>query len=379
MRNDESDAMKGGPVRSAGRGKVWLQRCAGVVLGGLAGAGAAYSAEIWHAVWNGGIAAPSERAAAPAPEPQRAAAIPAVDAAESARQIAHALVTRARDLIAHGEIREAERFLAAAETLEPNSAVLAETRRLLDIAKAKVELAKSAPATGKPEPAAPQEAAAPEATPAAEFAVGVKEFRDKNYNAALAHFGKAAAAGHAPAQNYLGYMYRHGFGVGQDYEKALAWYRKAAAQNHAGASNNIGYMYRHGLGVPQDFAEARNWFRRAAERGDPAGQYNLAQMLADGVGAAADYGEALKWFKAAAEQGHARSAMGMAHLYAQGLGVMADPVEAYFWYGVAARSGVEGAQRFRTALGAQLPTAQRQTADSRLARWHAQSAERETR
>ena len=124
---------------------------------------------------------------------------------------------------------------------------------------------------------------------------------------------------------------------------------------------------------------AEDWFRRAAERGDPAGQYNLAQMLADGVGAAADYGEALKWFKAAAEQGHARSAMGMAHLYAQGLGVMADPVEAYFWYGVAARSGVEGAQRFRTALGAQLPTAQRQTADSRLARWHAQSAERETR
>ena len=394
MRNDEWNAMHDDSAPSAGRAKVWLQRCVGIVLGGLAGTGAAYSADLWHVVWNGGIESPSERAAAAArPEParpvagqeERTAPIPAADAAESARQIAHTLVTRARDLIARGEIREAERFLAAAEKLEPDSTTLAETRRLLDIAKAKIELAKSAPATGRPErtdaqrPAETPRRAEPDpASPAAEFAAGVKEFRAKNYNAALAFFGKAAAAGHAPAQNYLGYMYRHGFGVGQDFAKALSWYRKAAGQNHAGALNNIGYMYRHGLGVERDFAEARNWFKRAAERGDPAGQYNLGQMLADGVGAAAEYREAMKWYRAAADQGHPRAAMGVAHLYSQGLGVTADPSEAYFWYGVAARSGVEGAQRFRTALGAQLSTAQRQVADGRLARWRSQSAEGET-
>lgn len=378
MRNERWDATNGAPASSAGRGKVWLQRCAGIALGGLAGAGAAYSTDIWHVALDGGIRSPSERAAAATPE-ERTAPIPAADAGESARQIVHTLVTRARDLIARGEIRDAERFLAAAEKLEPDSPALAETRRLLDVAKAKIELAKSAPATGKPERAAPEQAASTNPAPAADFAAGVKEFRGKNYNAALAHFGKAAAAGHAPAQNYLGYMYRHGYGVGQDYAKAIAWYRKAAAQNHAGAMNNIGYMHRHGLGVGQDYAEARGWFRRAAERGDPAGQYNLAQMLADGVGAGADPREAVRWFKAAADQGHARAAMGMAHLYAQGLGVAADPAEAYFWYGVAARSGVEGAQRFRTALGAQLSAAQRQTADGRLARWRAQSAEGEAR
>lgn len=362
-----------------------MQRCAGIVLGGIAGTGAAFSADLWHVVWNAGVQSPAERAAADRPDAdraERAAPIPAVDAKESARQIAHTLMLRARELIARGEIREAERFIAAAEKLEPSSQALAETRRLLDVAKAKVELAKSAPATGKPERTEAERPAAPARrddaeTPAGEFAAGVKEFRGKNYNAALAHFGKAAAAGHAPAQNYLGYMYRHGFGVGQDYAKAIGWYRKAAAQNHAGALNNIGYMYRHGLGVEENFAEARNWFRRAAERGDPAGQYNLGQMLADGVGAAPDYRDAMKWYKAAADQGHARAAMGIAHLYAQGLGIAADPAEAYFWYGVAARSGVEGAQRFRTALGAQLSTALRQTADSRLARWRSQSAERE--
>lgn len=378
MQLDVQKPMVDAPVPSNGRGK-WLQRLTGIVLGGLAGTAAAYSIDLWHGVWNAGVESPAERAAAARPEAateQRPAPIPAPDAAESARQITHTLVLRARELIARGEIREAERFLAAAEKLDPNSQALAETRRLLDVAKAKIDLAKSAPATGKPDGAEAQRAAAPE-TPAGEFAAGVKEFRTKNFNAALAHFGKAAAAGHAPAQNYLGYMYRHGFGVEQDYAKALSWYHKAAAQNHAGALNNIGYMHRHGLGVAENFDEARNWFRRSAERNDPAGQYNLGQMLADGVGAAPDYREAMKWYKAAAEQGHPRAAMGVAHLYAQGLGIAADPAEAYFWYGVAARSGVEGAQRFRTALGAQLSAGQRQTADGRLARWRTQSAERE--
>lgn len=380
---------------SAKHGNVWLQRFAGIVLGGLAGTAAAFSADLWHVVANGSVETPGEHATAERPGAGRedlSAPIPAPDGAESARQFAHTLVTRARELIMRGEIRDAERFLAAAEKLEPDSPTLAEARRLLDVAKAKIELAKTAPAVGRPDraeaerpaaptpstPRRPEPSAATPGSPAADFAVGVKEFREKNYNAALAAFGKAAAMGHAPAQNYLGYMYRHGFGVSQDYAKALSWYQKAAAQNHAGASNNIGYMYRHGLGVERDYAEARNWFKRAAERGDAAGQYNLGQMLADGVGAAADYREAQKWYKTAADQGHARAAMGLAHLYAQGLGVTADPVEAYFWYGVAARSGVEGAQRFRTALGAQISTTQRQMADSRLSTWKTQNAEGET-
>jgi tetratricopeptide (TPR) repeat protein len=393
MGKEDWNAMHDYSVASAGRGKVWLQRFAGMVLGGLAGTGAAYSTDLWQA-WTAGLEAPGQQAAVERPQAgrdDRTAQIPPPEPAENARQIAHTLVTRARELIMRGEIREAERFLAAAEKLEPDSPTLAETHRLLDIAKAKIELAKSAPATGRPErmeaqrpaPAetprteGPERAASTTPTPAADFAIGVKEFRAKNYNAALAAFGKAAATGHAPAQNYLGYMYRHGFGVGQDFAKALAWYQKAAAQNHAGALNNIGYMYRHGLGVERDYAEARSWFKRSAERGDPAGQYNLGQMHADSVGAAADYREALRWYKTAADQGHARAAMGLAHLYAQGLGVTADPVEAYFWYGVAARSGVEGAQRFRTALGAQLSSGQRQVADGRLAALKAESAERE--
>jgi TPR repeat protein len=388
MGSNKLDAMHDDAAASMGQGGLWRQRFVGIVLGGLAGTAAAFSPDIWNLLWDGGVTTPGERAATA--ETAGTTVIPPVDAAESARQVAHGLMMRARELIVHGKIREAERYLAAAEQLTPDSAALTETRRLLDIARAKIELATKAPASGPPVeradaeprtssgPAKSADSAVSSAAPlAAGFAAGVKEFRDRNYDAALAAFGKAAAAGYAPAQNYLGYMYRHGLGVTQDFARALAWYQKAAAQNHAGALNNIGYLHRHGLGVERDYAEARNWFERAAERGDAAGQYNLGQMLAGGIGAAPDYREAMQWFKAAADQGHPRAAMELAHLYAQGLGVTADPAEAYFWYGVAVRSGVEGAQRYRTTLGAQLSSAQRQAADRRLVMWGQQSADRE--
>lgn len=146
MRNDEGDAMRGDSVPPVGQSKIWLQRFAGVVLGGLAGTAAAYSLDLWEAIRSAGPGVELR-----ADHPERAAPIPAPDAAESARQIAHTLVTRARDLIAHGEIRDAERFLAAAEKLDPDSPALADTRRLLDIAKAKIELARTVPATGRPQ------------------------------------------------------------------------------------------------------------------------------------------------------------------------------------------------------------------------------------
>jgi len=372
-----------GTVPAERTGKVWLQRFAGIALGGLAGTAAAYSVDLVAALGN------AEADTANAGETQRDATLPPPTANETGLQIAHTLMSRARDLIARGEIKEAERFLAAAETLAPGHPALVETWKLLDLAKAKIELAKQAPATGQAErpasadpkkkPPGDQARAAdpkPDSPDAAvDFAEGVKEFKAKNYNVALAALGRAAATGYPPAQNYLGYMYRHGHGVPQDLGRALSWYQKAAAQNHAGAMNNIGFLYRQGLGVAQDNAEARSWFRKSADRGDSVGQYNLAQMLAEGAGA--DHREAAKWYRAAAEQGHPRAAMGLAHLYSQGLGIAPDPVEAYFWYGIAARSGVEGAQRFRTVLGAQISAAQRQTADARVAGWKLQNAEGE--
>ncbi len=384
MRKDDWDEERSDLSPGSGRGRQWLQRGTGMMLGVVAGAGAAFSADIWDAIRS---AVPNS-AIAMAPEPAaKSAAVPGrSDTADAIRQLHHALLARAREAIGRGELQEAERLIGAAEKLDPDAPMIADARRQLDVAKAKLDLARSAPATGRTDaPVRPPESAktpaqAPEATtpagavPSVAFAEGVKQFRARNYTGALALLGDAAAAGHAPAQNYLGYMYRHGFGVNQDFARALSWYRKAADQGHGGAMNNIGYLYRHGLGVERNDADALGWFRRAAERGDASGQYNLGQMLTDGIGVAADHREAFKWLRAAADQGHPRAAFSLGHMYAQGLGVAAEQAEAYFWYGIAARNGVEGAQRFRTALGTQLTNTQRQVADARVARWRTQDA-----
>jgi TPR repeat protein len=40
--------------------------------------------------------------------------------------------------------------------------------------------------------------------------------------------------------------------VPRDYIKAREWFEKAAAQGHAGAQNNLGALYEFGHGVKQD-------------------------------------------------------------------------------------------------------------------------------
>lgn len=60
--------------------------------------------------------------------------------------------------------------------------------------------------------------------------------------AALAHYERAAVAGHPEAQNWLGYRYRSGRGVTQDYTLAVQWYELAAEQGHAQATNRLAWL-----------------------------------------------------------------------------------------------------------------------------------------
>ena len=50
----------------------------------------------------------------------------------------------------------------------------------------------------------------------------------------------------------------------QDYAQARQWYEKAAAQGHALAQNNLAELYYAGLGVPQDYVRAYLWVSLAA-------------------------------------------------------------------------------------------------------------------
>jgi hypothetical protein len=70
------------------------------------------------------------------------------------------------------------------------------------------------------------------------------------------------------AQNFLGLMFSHGYGVTQNHQEAMRWLRLSAAQGFAAAQINIGSMYYEGEGVEKDKVRANMWFMLAAAKGE---------------------------------------------------------------------------------------------------------------
>ena len=89
------------------------------------------------------------------------------------------------------------------------------------------------------------------------------------YGTALQLMRPLAEQGSAEAQNGMGALNYHGYGVTQDFKEALKWYRLAAAQGHLNAQVNLGSMYYEGEGVAEDLVHSHMWLSIAAERGYP--------------------------------------------------------------------------------------------------------------
>lgn len=145
-----------------------------------------------------------------------------------------------------------------------------------------------------------------------------------------------AEAGNRDAQFYLGGMYDYGLGVTKDYEQAIAWYGKAAAQGVTQAQVNLAFKYQTGQGVKQNLSEALRWYHVAADKGNALAQFNLGTISYDGPGGEHDYGEAAKWFLLAAAQGNAVAQFNLGRMFNEGLGVTRDTVQAYKWWDLAA-------------------------------------------
>ena len=158
--------------------------------------------------------------------------------------------------------------------------------------------------------AATQVAAAQPATPprdaagGGDYEKGKAAYEAKDYAEALRWLRPAAEHGSAAAQDKLGQMYRHGWGVPQDYAEALRWYRKSAEQGNSEGENNLGYMYQQGWGVARDYTEAAAWYRKSAARNNAFAQNNLGVLYRNGWGVPKDVAEARRWFKLSADQGH---------------------------------------------------------------------------
>jgi TPR repeat protein len=72
---------------------------------------------------------------------------------------------------------------------------------------------------------------------------------------------------HAEAQNFMGALYYHGYGVAQDFKEAIKWYRLAAGQRNLDAQLNLGSVYYEGEGVAEDLARSHIWLSFVADHG----------------------------------------------------------------------------------------------------------------
>jgi uncharacterized protein len=75
---------------------------------------------------------------------------------------------------------------------------------------------------------------------------GYAALSKKDYVTAANEYRPLAERGDAEAQYRIGRMYEFGNGCPQDKAQGIAWIRKAAAQGHADAEQELGVIYATG-------------------------------------------------------------------------------------------------------------------------------------
>lgn len=122
----------------------------------------------------------------------------------------------------------------------------------------------------------------------ADVKTGVDAWAQGDYAKAVTEWRPLAQAGDADAQFNMGQAYKLGRGVPADFDTALDYYRKAAAQGHARAEDNYGLL----LFQQNRRAEAMPYIERAAERGEPRAQYLYGTALFNGDMVTKDWAKA---------------------------------------------------------------------------------------
>ncbi|KAG0281039.1 hypothetical protein BGZ95_007239 [Linnemannia exigua] len=161
----------------------------------------------------------------------------------------------------------------------------------------------------------------------------------QSYSTAMTWYLKAAEQGDAISQRKIGAHYDLGLGVKQDYSIALDWYLKAAEGGDADAQCNVGYFHEHGQGVPQDSSKALEGYLKASHQNLARAQFNIGVMYARGRHFPQNYIQAMEWYLKAANQGYAVAQVNIGVFYEQGFGVSQDYAQAADWYFRAAAQG----------------------------------------
>lgn len=136
-----------------------------------------------------------------------------------------------------------------------------------------------------------------------------------------------AEGGDDAAQAALAVRYRDGKGVTKDDAEAMRWAHRAADAGNADAQDFVGFAYLRGAVVKRNPVVAFGYFRAAAEK-SAAAAFNLGQCYFGAQGTEQDIPKALDWWKSAAERGHGRAASTAAMAYLSGEGIERDVVLA---------------------------------------------------
>ena len=194
---------------------------------------------------------------------------------------------------------------------------------------------------------------------------------------AFATYQRAANAGSAEAELWLGMAYLAGEQVSADPALGRYWLELAAGHGSHEAEYQLSLQQVdreqqiHWLtraadgGVPKalfelaelqhkqgELAQARASYAKAAQQGHILAQYTYGEMLRLGQGGKEDYALALKQYRLAAQQGDRQAQYRMGTLREEGLGAPRNRVHAYAWLSLAATEGMPEAVRARDELEA---------------------------
>lgn len=172
-----------------------------------------------------------------------------------------------------------------------------------------------------------------------------------DYDTAFQEMMPIAQAGDSSAAYYLGLLYWEGNGVEKNLEAAIAWFVKAATLGHTGAQLSLGLAYESGLVVEKNYLLGAEWMQKAALGGNRDAQYYLSTYYRDGRGVVQDHSKAYAWAERSVGGRDpnvrfidALLLLGSAREW--GRGVRQDLVEAYKWFALAAGHSADDSRSF---------------------------------
>lgn len=99
----------------------------------------------------------------------------------------------------------------------------------------------------------------------------------------IAALREKAAKGEAVAQTQLGVQYVKGEALEKDIDAAIGWWQKAAESGYAEAQYKLGICYHFGFGVKKSRKLAKHWYEKAANQHHRSAEAALKTLCDDDV------------------------------------------------------------------------------------------------